>query len=54
MTNPAQMTDNEIKNEMEALRYKMEYSVHRRHDLPAVYAAQEKRYFALDDERAGR
>lgn len=54
MKNPAQMTNAEIKNEMESLRYKMEYSVHRRHDAPEMYAYQFNRYDALDNEEARR
>lgn len=54
MKNPSVMTDDEIKHEMEGLRYKMEVSVHRRHSVPEVYARQEERYMALDDERYSR
>lgn len=41
---PRQMTDAEIKNEMEHLRY----------DVRILNKEQEARYFALDDERHTR
>lgn len=54
MKNVAQMTNDEIKNEMEGLRFKMEVSVYRRHSVPELYAAQEARYMELDNEDARR
>lgn len=54
MTTAAKMTNHEIRTELSGLRYKMEYSVHRRHDAPELYAADLKRFHELDDEYARR
>lgn len=54
MKNVKLMTNQEIKIEMDGLSYKMEYSVHRRHDAPELYKAHMDRFNELDNEYGAR